>query len=235
MKSKLIALCSALALNAPAAVAADFPVRPAAPAPMYAPTPVYNWSGFYVGANLGAGWASMDMTGNWGGARWGSSDTRFIVGGQVGFNYQIDHFVMGAEWDFDWADGNTWTPFTPTAVGPLRATVENNWVMTLAARLGYAFDNWLFYGKLGAGWTKIDARLWAPGGAPFGGVSRTNVGWLVGAGVEYAFARNWTGKVEYNYLGLDDTTFSGLIAPTRVTVSPDVQMVKFGINYKFGF
>ena len=214
--------------------AADLPARPA-PAPMYTPVPVYNWTGFYIGANLGGGWVNADVTGNWANARWSLDNSQFIIGGQVGFNYQIDHFVMGVEWDFDWADGSKTSSFRPTALGPMQATIDNNWIMTVAARLGYAADNWLFYAKLGGGWTQIDASLRAPGGGAFATGSRTNSGWLVGAGIEYAFAQDWTGKIEYNYLGLGNETYATVIAPARVTVSPDVQMVKFGINYKFSF
>ena len=222
----------ALTLAAPA-YAADLPQRPVVAPPMV--VPVYNWTGFYVGGNLGGAWSNVDVTGNFTGATWSFDQTNFIAGGQVGYNYQIGAFVIGVEWDFDWADGEGSTAFRNTQFGRLRATTDSSWVTTVAARLGYAADRWLFYTKLGGGWTEIDASLRTPGGVAVASGTASNSGWLVGAGVEYAFAINWTAKIEYNYLGLSDKTFTTrIIAPGRsVTVSPDVQMVKFGINYKF--
>jgi len=236
MKKVLVSGIGAIALMCTAAVpglAADLPRR-AAPAPMYTPVPVYNWTGFYIGANLGGAWTSVDVVGNWGGARWSSVDTsNFIIGGQLGYNYQIDRFVIGVEGDFDWANGSKTSGFRPTVFGPLQAIVDSNWVATVAARLGYAADNWLFYAKLGGGWTRVDAQLRNPAGGVFANGSSTNSGWLVGAGIEYAFAQHWTAKIEYNYLGLSDKTFRTVVAPNTLRVSPDIQMVKVGINYKF--
>jgi outer membrane immunogenic protein len=205
---------------------------PVAP-PVYAPA--YNWTGFYVGGNLGGAWSNIDVTGNFTGARWSTDNSNFIIGGQVGYNYQFyNRFVLGIEWDFDWANGDKSSAFVTTVpFGPVQATIDNNWVTTLAARLGYAADRWFFYAKLGAGWTKIEGSLRAPGGGVIATGSTSNVGWLVGAGVEYAFTQNWTAKIEYNYLGLDDKTFATTVAPNTVTVSPDLQMVKAGFNYKF--
>jgi opacity protein-like surface antigen len=111
--------------------------------------------------------------------------------------------------------------------------VDGNWVATLAARLGWAADRWLFYTKVGGGWTRINASVLTPAGFTVATGNATNSGWLVGAGVEYAFAPNWTAKLEYNYLGLSDKTFATTIPPFAVTVSPDVQLLKVGFNYKF--
>src|ERR1700751_1919277 len=84
--------------------AADLPParRPAAVAPVaYAP-PVYNWSGFYVGGNLGAGFADSSWTDPFTGAHDTFNKTGFIGGGQVGANWQINALVLGIEGDFDW-------------------------------------------------------------------------------------------------------------------------------------
>src|SRR5215831_7465548 len=67
-------------------------------------------------------------------------------------------------------------------------------------------------------------------------------GWLVGAGIEWAFAPNWSAKVEYNYLGLDDRTFivpagvpGFLPGDTSTQSNRNIQMVKVGINYLFNW
>src|SRR5499427_5078419 len=72
--------------------------------------------------------------------------------------------------------------------------------------------------------------------------NNTNSGWLVGAGIEWAFAPNWSAKVEYNYLGLDDRTFivpagvPGFLPGDTFTQSNrNIQMVKVGVNYLFNW
>src|SRR5262249_43685645 len=104
MKRLLTSLASVAMLISPfAAHSADLAVK----APPPPPVPVFSWTGFYVGANIGGAWAHNDWT-----------DTRFLTnfnnnnngvfigGGQMGANYQIGNFVIGAEWDFDWAGNN---------------------------------------------------------------------------------------------------------------------------------
>jgi len=115
---------------------------------------------------------------------------------------------------------------------PLQLRSDWDWTATIAGRLGYAADRVLFYGKLGAGWSKTSARLQTLGGAVVATSDNTNVGLLLGAGIEYAFTQNWTGKLEYNYLALSDRSFTGP-GGTTITADPDIQMVKLGINYKF--
>jgi len=228
---KLTTSAAALVLAAAAsASAADLPSRPV---PMPAIVPVYNWTGFYIGANLGGAWSNVDLKGNFSGAHWSTNNSNFIIGGQFGYNYQIGQFVLGAEFDFDWADGSKTSNFRATALGPLQATVDSNWIMTLAARFGYAANNWLFYAKAGGAWSETNGSLKTPAGGVVASGSSTNAGWVLGGGIEYAFAQNWTGKIEYNYLGLDNNDFSTKVGPNRVTASPDISVVKVGVNYKF--
>ena len=90
--------------------AADLP-RAAPPVYMPAMVPVYNWTGFYLGGNIGYAWRSTEITGIFGANLGDLSNDRFIFGGQMGYNWQINQFVLGVEWDFDWADGEKATPF----------------------------------------------------------------------------------------------------------------------------
>src|SRR5262249_44850760 len=83
---------------------------------------------------------------------------------------------------------------------------NNRWITTLAARFGVTNGPWLFYGKAGGGWVGSDdftvTNLTT--GASITGSNNSNSGWLVGVGIEWAFLPNWSAKVEYNFLGLDD-------------------------------
>jgi len=227
--------------------AADLPPRPApAPVPVVV-APLFTWTGFYIGGNIGGGWFNGSVDSDFG-STWKTSNGAFIGGGQLGFNYQAGAFVFGVEGDFDWTNGKKSTGFVATPFDPpndlLKAEAKWNWVATVAARLGFAVDRSLFYAKVGYGWSRTSTNLVntnddAPSCC---GTGNTNSGWLLGGGYEYAFTTNWTAKIEYDYLNLrhrtltlDPTVFVGPAGPYSVTLAPNVQMVKAGFNYKFGY
>jgi outer membrane immunogenic protein len=174
----------------------------------------------------------------------GNNNGVFIGGGQLGFNWQVsNYFVLGFEADFDGAanNNNTGTVFIPT-VGSIQVTSNNRWITTLAARFGVTpYSSWLFYGKGGVGWVGNDdftITNLTTGASITASNNNTNSGWLVGAGIEWAFLPNWSAKVEYNYLGLEDRTFtvpagSPFLAGDTFTHNRSIQMVKVGINYLF--
>jgi outer membrane immunogenic protein len=246
MKKILLAVVGAAALFAggPASAADIYRGPPPPPPPVV--FPIYNWTGFYVGGNIGGAWRHDDFTDTLFGVDFSDNNRGvFIGGGQVGFNYQFfNGFVLGAEFDFDWAANNNNTSDTIfTAFGPLQATANNRWVSTLAARFGWAFDRWLIYGKAGGGWVGNDnfTITNTQTGASFNFSNNSdNVGWLVGVGTEWAFAGPWSARIEYDYLGLNSRTFNGdgVIFPITDTFNSgnrNIQMVTFGINYRFGW
>ena len=235
-----------------AAEAADLP-RPAAPppqAPAFIPAPPpFSWTGFYIGGNLGAGWSSGNITDTLTGLNFsGTSNATFVGGGQLGGNYQIGAFVVGAEADFDWfANNNNSGPGVVVPSGDtLRVSANNRWETTLAARVGYAFNTVLLYAKGGGGW--VGAGNFAVTNVSTGNTiafsnSNTNSGWLVGAGVEWAFAQNWSVRAEYDFLGLGNKSYTavipsvggGTITDTFSTSNRDVQTFTVGVNYLFNW
>jgi len=249
MKRLIVAAIGMLAIGLTSANAADVYARPRPsappPAPVYAPPP-FSWTGFYLGGNIGGAWAHRDVTDSFFGLNFnnGNNNGVFIGGGQVGYNWQFGYGVLGIEADFDGVanSNNTGTVFT--GFGPVQVTSNNRWITTVAARFGVTNGNWLFYGKAGGGWignedfTVTNLRT----GSSFNiSNDSSNGGWLVGAGIEWAFAANWSAKVEYNYLGLEDRTF---IVPAGSAFFPgdtftrsnrNIQMVKGGINYRFNW
>ena len=231
-----------------AANAADVGVRPQpyTPPPAYVPPP-FSWTGFYLGGNIGGAWANRDVTDTFLGVNFNNGNSKgvFIGGGQLGFNWQVSNIVLGLEWDIDGAtdNNNTGTVFIPT-VGTIQVTSNNRWITTLAARFGVTNGSWLFYGKAGGGWVGNDdftITNLTTSTSVTGSNNNTNSGWLVGAGIEWAFLPNWSAKVEYNYLGLDDRTFvvpagSPFLAGDTFTQSNrNIQMLKVGINYRFNW
>ena len=233
------------------ASAADMAVK----APPPPPPPVFSWTGFYVGANIGGAWAHDGFHDVFLTNFNNSSNGVFIGGGQVGGNYQIGQFVIGGEWDFDWAaNHNNSTGVIIPGVGNIVVNNNDRWITTVAARFGWAIDHWLIYGKAGGGWvgsnsltlTNLTTGLQFTCGSfnGFGNAcSNSTGGWLLGAGFEYAFTNNWTVKAEYDYLGLGNRTVLvpagafgvGSLADTFTTSNRNVQMVKVGVNYLFNW
>jgi outer membrane immunogenic protein len=248
MKRLLTYLASAAMLLSPlAAHSADLAVK--APPP----PPVFSWTGFYVGANIGGAWAHNNWTDTLFLTNFNSGNNSvFIGGGQIGGNYQFGQFVIGGEWDFDWASNhdNTTGVFIPT-VGNIVVTNNNRWITTVAARFGWAIDHLLLYGKAGGGWvgnngltvTNLNTGVSLTCGAftTLTNCGNNTGGWLAGFGFEYAFTNNWTFKFEYDYLGLGNRTFFiPVTAPllpgdTFTSNNRNVQMAKVGVNYLFNW
>jgi len=234
--------------------AADLSRPPPPAAPVYVPPP-FSWTGFYVGGNLGGAWGHGNITDSSGVSFSGNSNNGvFIGGGQAGFNYQISNFVIGVEGTFDWAaNNNNSTNGVVVLTGPLagdtiQVSGNNRWMTTVAARLGVAWDHWLFYGKGGGGWVGVNNFAVTDitrGVTVTGGNSNNNSGWLAGVGFEWAFTNNWTLKVEYDYFGLSGRTITvpasafaaGIpaTADTFTTGNNNIQTVVVGINYLFNW
>jgi outer membrane immunogenic protein len=243
--TKVLRTCSvtALLMVAPAgAFAADLAVRHSLPpvaAPYPAPAPyLYNWSGFYVGANIGGAWESATLTDPFFGVQFSESRSGFIGGGQIGYNWQFaPQFVFGIEGMFDGTDIRSSDTAVTTTGGLLAATGKVDWIATIAARFGWAANNWLFYGKAGGGWVHDTVTLTdlTTTGLSFS-QSDTKGGWLVGAGIEYGITQNWTIRVEWDHLGLSSENRPGFVtlAPfDNVNLSRHFDMVTAGLNYKF--
>src|SRR5450631_571446 len=216
--------------------AADLPPQPAySPAPMMSPTPVYNWTGIYVGLNGGYGWGSQDplniITNRFDGTSLDFSGG--LIGGTVGAQIQSGHVVIGFEADLDWANFKGSSTFIPTVGGlPIAAAITANtnidWESTARVRVGYANQNWLFYGTGGMAILGAKTSLTTTGGASCAsliasctGFSR-QIGAALGAGVEYGFTPEISAKLEYLY-----------ITAASLDVSHHSE-IRLGLNYRFG-
>jgi outer membrane immunogenic protein len=228
--------------------AADLSVKAPPPAPPPLP-PAFTWSGFYIGGNLGAAWGQGNVTDAFTGLTFsGTSNAVFVGGGQVGFNYQVSNIVLGIEGDFDWA-GNNNNNGTGVVVGGLghghtfAASVNHGSIATLTGRLGVAWDRVLFYGKAGGAWLGNNGFTVADlttGASLSGTNSNSTTGWTAGVGLEWAFAYNWTARVEYDFAALGNRTFavstaSPVLPGDVFTTSSNVQMFTVGVNYLFNF
>ena len=221
----------ALGMAAPA-VAADLAARPYKAPPVMV-SPVYDWSGFYIGMN--GGWGQSSTRYDWANFLVRSDNASGgTVGGQIGYNWQAGSWVFGLEAQGNWADltRSYVDPFDPRwSVG---TTVDAIGLFT--GRVGYAANNVLFYVKGGA--AVANNSYWAAlNNIDFINVSNTRWGAAVGVGLEWGFTPNWSFGVEYNHLFLGDTTYNWTNANWRYTnvgIRQDIDLVTARINYRFG-
>jgi len=234
MKRWLIAGALAFAATGPA-LAADLPM-PAPPpqAPVaYVPTvaPVYNWGGIYFGVNGGYGFGQSQQTSAAGTTTGTFNTTGFLVGGTVGANFQTDAFVFGIEGDFDgsWMQGNSGPANCVFGGVAMQCETKNSWLSTIRGRIGYAADRVLFYGTAGGAFGNIEQGGANAPNSSF--ASSTKAGWTAGAGIEAAFADNWTARVEYLFVDLSNASFN--VAPATTTVKFNANLIRLGVDYKF--
>jgi outer membrane immunogenic protein len=230
----------ALGLTGPAG-AADLPVAPAkAPPPVI--VPIYNWSGFYIGANGGWGesrncWSFISVAGTT--VRDGcSSGSGGVFGGQIGYRWQMGQFVYGFEGQGDWANLKSWHVSTINPAFSTGTTVNSFGLIT--GQLGFAADAALFYLKGGAAVVGDHYDIIAnPSGASLGVASGTRWGGALGVGFEYGFAPNWSVGIEYDRLFMGDANNSFSVANPIVAnglnrIGQDVDLVTIRFNYRFG-
>jgi outer membrane immunogenic protein len=230
-------------------------VMKAPPAPVY-----YNWTGFYLGANLGGSWGresheTFDGTAGVFEAAGTNHPDGVIGGGQIGYNWQFAPWfgwgtgtVLGIEADFQGSSQRSTmgVAFSDPRFGPVSFAGSDEdkleWFGTVRGRAGIAFDRVLWYttGGWAYGERKIDGPLTSSNAA---GViastafsnSNSMDGWTVGGGVEWAFWGNWTAKFEYLYIDFSsphDVAIPG--GPFVITSGHFIDNIaRAGVNYKF--
>jgi outer membrane immunogenic protein len=239
----LLTTTALIALGVAPAVGADLAARPYTKAPVA--VAMYNWGGFYAGVNGGWGSSRNSWDETFGVVfPMGSHDaTGGTVGGQIGYRWQAASWVFGVEAQGNWAD------FKGSNVIPLAAAFTNETRVDafglFTGQVGYAANNVLFYLKGGAAVTSDRYRMLATatGAQVVNSVDDTRWGGVVGVGLEYGFAPNWSAGIEYNHLFMQDKTYNfvsnGAIIPAGASfaqnrIRQDIDLVTARINYKFG-
>lgn len=246
----LVALMATVA----SASAADLAARPYTKAPVAVVDPTFNWSGFYIGAHAGYGWAREDHrdvapgggywtfgpVGQFAGVQ-GVKPSGAVYGGQAGYNWQAANWVLGIELAGNGTSINRTDDsifFPPT--DRLSVKVENTF--TASGRLGYAFNNWLPYIKGGYAGAQLNVTNFDGFGSHLDN-NKWRSGYVVGGGLEYGFASNWIVGVEYNYMDFGTQGFSGNRINGTGVVIPFVERfddkltmstVTARLSYKFG-
>lgn len=191
------------------------------------PRGVFNWSGFYAGIQGGYGWGDTDhlvftappqpMNGG-------------VFGVTLGVNWQRGSLVYGFEGDYSVSD-------LDAEFGPYRIFTQVRNLSTARARLGYATDKALVYVTGGFAYGNVRAGVHDDSLLPirFQTDDRGRFGWVLGGGIEWAFAPRWSLKAEYLHVdfGADINYSAVLPALDGLSVTAGADIVRIGLNYNF--
>jgi outer membrane immunogenic protein len=235
----VLAFSTVLALGA-TAKAADM-VPPAA----------YDWTGFYVGGNIGYAFGGNDDVGlsstepGAGIHNLDKLELNGIFGGaQIGADWQTNAIVFGAIADIEVADiSDDFTKTVDTDDGPEKVHASDKidvWG-TLRGRLGWAFDRVLIYGTGGLAWANTDYKVKMSGDDDSFSASETGtqLGYTVGGGLAWAIDDNWSVGAEYLYVNLGSFSVKGKVPDDedaevfKTQATPDFSSIKAFVNFKF--
>jgi outer membrane immunogenic protein len=239
------------------ALAADLPPRGYNKAPAMA-APVTNWSGLYVGGNVGYGWGNANTAFSFlptptffeDNTALDTKSKGVIGGAQLGYSWQMGAIVAGLETDIQGSGikGSRRSPFFDTDAGAfvpgefLSTEQKLSWFGTVRGRLGATVTpDLLLYATGGLAYGHVDASantFFDSANQYPASVSQTKAGWTAGAGAEWMFARNWSAKVEYLYLDLGNVSAIGHSASApnlavAYTWKTQENIVRAGVNYHF--
>lgn len=218
-----------LALSSASAFAADAVVSE--PAPVAAS---FSWTGAYIGAYAGGAFAQNKLKNLSGSTDVNLSPSGFTGGVYAGYNVQFDPLVLGAEAEIGYDGWRAGGEFLNSSFKPRHAESRGTYIGRVRARGGYAVDNLLVFlaGGVSFGQDKVTQSNANVGDS----LTRSLVGWNIGAGAEYAFTSNWIGRFEYIHdaFGREDYGFKDLphgFADREVKLSNNT--VRVGLEYKF--
>ena len=212
------------------------------------PAPECNWTGFYIGLNVGGQWGHSENKDlddyNALDKPWGYDESGVVGGGQIGYNYQWNWLVLGVEGDVGYMnlDGNGTEPGSPG--GDTFGKSDSDFYTTMRGRLGFAWGHWLFYGTGGAIGVNYETKViddCATGPCGPGLIHASeqdfNWGWTAGGGIEYMLNCHWTVRAEYLRFELDDQDFSAqnnfANGPFGFHGTTEGNIMRAALNYKF--
>jgi outer membrane immunogenic protein len=255
----LLASVGAIVLTG-SAFAADLPTRQ--PPPVYVPpVPIFSWTGLYLGGQVGYAWANdpanvaaatpADEFGpaSFDTASFSSRPQGVIGGAHIGYNLQINQWVVGLEGSVDGTSISTSITksiFAPDFSNILTVGTQASIQGSIRARAGIAWDRAMIYATGGAAFTGIKNNysvvdLDFEDFATPESISKTRAGWTVGGGIEYAITNNWSVRAEYRYSDFghySDYPFVALTVPAGISGWVQHHLTEnqaqVGFSYKFG-
>ncbi|WP_457588088.1 outer membrane protein [Ensifer canadensis] len=179
------------------------------PASSYQDPPAFNWSGAYVGAHGGIGFTGSPNP---------FADRNGVAfGAQAGYNMQVGPGIVGAE-----IEGSYLGDTEHKVSG---GKLKEKWRGAIKAKAGLSFEQTLVYGTAGYAMTSYKKGGGVQNDVGFKG------GYLVGAGVEQAFAGGLSAKLEYNYITTPDVRTNTAFGSSEKDINSHV--IKAGVNMRF--
>jgi outer membrane immunogenic protein len=196
-----------------------------------------NWTGLYIGGNVGGAWSEVDWPiVSFTGERFKNSDSGFIGGGQIGYNQQFGRIVLGVEATVSGADLSR--DFHSILVPNASFSADLNTIATVTGRFGVASNRWLLYGK--AGWAGAQVEFSGRNTATGDGFKfdEWRNGWTTGVGLEYEVGHYISVGVEYSFIELGSETDNGLTRRFALPVTLrdhdlQIQSVTARLNFQF--
>ena len=224
MRLSLLAL-SALLLAPATAQAADLNFGSTSPSPIYSPTSVALWTGFYAGVSGGFAWGTTVNSPALPGGETDNNSSGWTLGGQAGYNMDMGGFVLGGEADLQWANIGYEENI---AGGTFEA--KTDFFGTLRARAGVPIGQVMPYATLGVAYGRGSATVDT-------GITSTQTanhfGWTAGVGLEAQATSNLSFKAEYLYVDLGSQPYNGLPTVGNRDIGQRFSVVRAGLNYKF--
>jgi outer membrane immunogenic protein len=252
---KILGSIAVLALAMPlGAQAADLPAAaPAYKAPVMAPTPAYNWTGFYIGASVGGEWEKTD--GNFVFpplASWEVSNSRGMWDGHIGAQYQWNSVVFGVEGDYVGLFSNNnggstgCVPATSCALGATLSANLHNHIWTAGGKLGWAWGPWMAYASGGYANTKVDNTAFSAAGFVVESTETSHNGAYIGGGVDWQVWNTPSGAlvagIEYRHYWFNSQTATPILATTGLanvadtwTIQPHADTVEAKLSWLFNW
>jgi len=249
MKLRVVLLLASAAFvgAASSALAADLPVKAARMEQVSG----FSWTGFYLGANVGYGWGKANATGTLAGnglipttSTSDSVDFNGIVGGgQIGYNWQINQFVLGVEADIQGSGESKSDTIACGAGCSITNDAHLDSFATVRGRIGFTpWDRTLLYFTGGYAWMHGKDTVSATAGGATGTIldmSASKGGWTIGGGWEQMLWDRWSAKIEYLYMRADDFSGSATVPAAlgggTVNESGTLtnNVIRVGLNYHF--
>lgn len=212
------------------------------------PEPAGDWRGFYLGGHFGGAFGRSEWF-DLGVGNIGAHDASGILGGgQAGYNFQTEPWVWGPQASVSGSSLGGSHIDTVFGFGPVPQPDRGSIDLfgTLTGRLGYAWGPLLLYDQGGAVWahTRYDLSGFFAPGLEFAVSDDTKWGWTAGAGAEYQIAPNWSGFLEYDYLGFgaDAANLKCTAVPNcgppganaiAISIRENFHVIKTGVNFRF--
>jgi outer membrane immunogenic protein len=251
LTSLTILLCLSAALAAtvvagPEPLPSGKEMKQVAPAP-----PECNWSGFYIGLNVGGQFGhseTEDLDGYWyDGGEWGYDESGVIAGGQVGYNFQWNWLVLGVEAEGGYMNLDGSGVFRHSdrfPEGPDIGSSDSDFFTTIRGRIGFAFGRWMFYGTGGGIGVNYETRNDDSPEDFHAHEQSFDWGWTGGGGIEYMLGCHWSIRAEYLRFELDrQGPFSDIWSSSAPFPGPDLRyrfegvtagnIIRAALNYKF--